>query len=128
MRYRLRTLVILTSLGPPVVAAVLMLAGGVPFHTGVVAVAAYVGLVATLIVVSKVAESREIQSPAASDNPYFESQVETFDRQTREQDRLLAEQEQSMQRAADLRLSKRLTRDECNCCSIRSRSKSGART
>jgi hypothetical protein len=95
MRFRLRTLMILTAIGPPVLAAFVMLAGGGSINFAVISVAAYVGLVAMIIVASTYAES----SPA---NPEFESQVETFDRQTRETDRLLAEQDQSVRRGEAL--------------------------
>jgi len=73
MRYHLRTLLILLAFGPPVLAAMVMIAGGAPLDPLVLGAAAYIGLIGVLLVMSKASES----------NPYYESQIETYDRQTR---------------------------------------------
>jgi len=93
MRYHLRTLLILLAFGPPVLAAMVMVAGGAALDPLVLGAAAYIGLIAVLLGMSKASEA----------NPYYEAQVETYDRQTKEQDRQLAEQAEAMRRNEVLR-------------------------
>ena len=95
MQYSLRKLLIALAIVPPLLAAIIMVIGGGPVNPVVVAVAAYAGLVAILIMASRFAETEVA-------NPHYESQVETFDRQTKESDRLMALQERTLQRGEAL--------------------------
>jgi hypothetical protein len=93
MRYRLRTLLIVLALGPPLVAGLAMLAEVLPTNPAVVAAATYIGLVAALIAVSHVRESRGSGQAEST---------ETFDRQIKEADRQMEEQARYMRRADEL--------------------------
>jgi hypothetical protein len=101
MQFRLRTLLIALAVGPVLLAGLAMGAGLLPANPVIVAAATYVGLLAALIAVAKVFEDRGHEQPGGA-NPYFESQVEVFDRQTKETDRLMAQHDQSMRRSDDL--------------------------